>query len=167
MNKMKGIIKGKKLTWIDAVIGLLLGTIVIAGILCVAALCLIAAQYYHKAYKKAIYNVPVIIFVILSGLVKESFTLFMPVFPALKLWLDDRRIDDRYLTSNVATWGADNTDYWNDVLNCIREDGYVYLYDITEEVQEALGQYMADEFVEQALYVAVDENGELRLKRAW
>lgn len=85
----------------------------------------------------------------------------------LSYYLDDRRIDDRYLTSNVATWGADNTDYWNGVLNCIREDGYVYLYDITEEVQEALGQYMADEFVEQALYVAVDENGELRLKRAW
>ena len=67
----------------------------------------------------------------------------------------------------MATWGADNTDYWNAVLNCIREDGYVYLYNVTDEVRDALGQYMDDEFVEQALYVAVEENGELRLQRAW
>lgn len=85
----------------------------------------------------------------------------------LSYYLDDRCIDDRYLTSNVATWGADNTDYWNAVLNCIREDGYVYLHDVTDEVKDALGQYMDDEFVEQALYVAVEENGELRLRRAW
>ena len=85
----------------------------------------------------------------------------------LTYYLDDRRIDKRYLTSNVATWGADNTDYWNAVLNCIREDGYVYLYNVTDEVRDALGQYMDDEFVEQALYVAVEENGELRLQRAW
>ena len=85
----------------------------------------------------------------------------------LTYYLDDRRIDKRYLTSNVATWGADNTDYWNAVLNCIREDGYVYLYNVTDEVRDALGQYMDDEFVEQALYAAVEENGELRLQRAW
>ena len=85
----------------------------------------------------------------------------------LTYYLDDRRIDKRYLTSNVATWGADNTDYWNAVLDCIREDGYVYLYNVTDEVRDALGQYMDDEFVEQALYVAVEENGELRLQRAW
>lgn len=85
----------------------------------------------------------------------------------LTYYLDDRRIDKRYLTSNVATWGADNTDYWNAVLDCIREDGYVYLYNVTDEVRDALGQYMEDEFVEQALYVAAEENGELRLQRAW
>lgn len=85
----------------------------------------------------------------------------------LTYYLDDRRIDDRYLASNVATWGADNTDYWNAVLDCIREDGYVYLCDVTDQVKDALGQYMDDEFVEQALYVAVEENGELRLQRAW
>lgn len=85
----------------------------------------------------------------------------------LTYYLDDRSIDKRYLTSNVATWGADNTDYWNAVLNCIREDGYVYLYNVTDEVRDALGQYMDDEFVEQALYAAVEENGELRLQRAW
>lgn len=85
----------------------------------------------------------------------------------LTYYLDDRCIDTRYLTSNVATWGADNTDYWNVVMDCIREDGYVYLYDVTDEVKDALGQYIDDEFVEQALYVAVEENGELRLQRAW
>ena len=85
----------------------------------------------------------------------------------LSYYLDDRRIDVRYLTSNVATWSADNTDYWNGVLDCIREDGYVYLYNVTDEVQDALGPYMEDEFVDQALYIAVDANGELRLHRAW
>lgn len=57
-------------------------------LLCAAALCLIAAQYYKKEYKSLCYNIPIVILVVLSGLVKESFTLFMPVFPALKLWLE-------------------------------------------------------------------------------
>lgn len=57
-------------------------------LLCAMALCLISAQYYHKEYNKAQYNIPIIITVILSGLVKESFTLFMPVFTALKVWLE-------------------------------------------------------------------------------
>ncbi len=88
-------------------------------LLCAAALCLIAAQYYHKVYKKAIYNVPIFVFVVLSGLVKESFTLFMPVFPALKLWLEywdgcdeswarTRRKGRflRLLKENAATYGV-------------------------------------------------------------
>ena len=57
-------------------------------LLCAAALWLISAQAYYKAYKKALYNIPIVCLVILSGLVKESFTLFMPVFPLLKLWLE-------------------------------------------------------------------------------
>ena len=36
MNKVRNLIKPKKIVWVDAVLGLLLGTIVIAGILCIA-----------------------------------------------------------------------------------------------------------------------------------
>ena len=82
-------------------------------------------------------------------------------------YLDDRCFDGRYIASNVANWGAENTDYWNDVLNCIREDGYVYICDATEAVQEALGVYAEDANTDQTLYVAGEENGELRLQCAW
>lgn len=82
-------------------------------------------------------------------------------------YLDDRCFDGRYIASNVANWGAENTDYWNDVLNCIREDGYVYICDATEAVQEALGVYAEDAITDQTLYVAGEENGELRLQCAW
>ena len=57
-------------------------------LLCAAVLCLIAAQYAHGRYTSPVYNIPIVILVILSGLAKESFTLFMPVFPMLKLWLE-------------------------------------------------------------------------------
>ena len=57
-------------------------------LLCAAILCLIAAQYAHGRYTSPVYNIPIVILVILSGLAKESFTLFMPVFPMLKLWLE-------------------------------------------------------------------------------
>lgn len=83
-------------------------------------------------------------------------------------YLDNRRIDERYACSNVATWGAENTDYWNDVWNCIREDGYVYVCDATENVVNALGEYTEDgEIADHTLYIVQEENGEWRLEAVW
>lgn len=56
-------------------------------LLCAGALCLIAAQHYYGKYRSPRFNVPIVIIVVASGLAKESFTLFMPIFPALMLWL--------------------------------------------------------------------------------
>lgn len=55
---------------------------------CAISLCLIAAQAYHRKYTDWRYNVPIVISAILCGLMKESFTLFLPVFVAIKFWLE-------------------------------------------------------------------------------
>lgn len=57
-------------------------------LLCAGAMCLIAAQSYSGKYKSKAYNIAIVLLVILSGLIKESFTLFMLLFPALKIWLE-------------------------------------------------------------------------------
>lgn len=83
-------------------------------------------------------------------------------------YLDNILIDNRAMSSNVATFGAENVDYWNDIVNCIREDGYVYVCDATDNVNDALAKYAEEgEITDQTLYVAEDENGEFKLRRAW
>lgn len=57
-------------------------------LLCAFTLCMIAAQYDSGKFRSIAYNVCIVLGAVLCGLVKESFTLFMPVFPALKLWLE-------------------------------------------------------------------------------
>lgn len=80
-------------------------------------------------------------------------------------YLDNRRIDERYATSNVATWGPENTDYWNEVLSCIWEDGYVYICDATENVVNVLGEYTADgQIADHTLYRVNEERGEFILE---
>lgn len=82
--------------------------------------------------------------------------------------MDDRRIDERYISSNVSTWGAENTEYWNDVMNCIREDGYLYVSVTSDNVQEILGRYtMNGEVTDETLYVVNEENGEMKLENVW
>lgn len=86
----------------------------------------------------------------------------------ISYYLDDRRIDERYISSNVSTWGAENTEYWNDVMNCIREDGYLYVSVTSDNVQEILGRYtMNGEVTDETLYVVNEENGEMKLENVW
>ncbi|RHU94534.1 hypothetical protein DXC11_04110 [Firmicutes bacterium OM08-11AC] len=87
-------------------------------LLCSAILCLITAQYNHRKFTSVAYNVPIVILVVLSGLVKESFTLFMPVFPALKLWLE-------YWDGCDASWMG--TSRKGRLLRMIRKNLVVYL----------------------------------------
>lgn len=56
--------------------------------LCALTLCLIAAQFYYKKYQSVVFNILIVVSAILCGLVKESFTLVMPAFAALKLMLE-------------------------------------------------------------------------------
>lgn len=87
-------------------------------LLCSAALCLLTAQYAHGKYKSPAYNIPLVILVILSGLEKESFTLFMLVFPALKLWLE-------YWDGCDASWAG--THRKGRLIRLVRENLAVYL----------------------------------------
>ena len=87
-------------------------------LLCAAVLCLLAAQYAHKKYTSVAYNIPIVILVILSGLEKESFTLFMLVFPMLKLWLE-------YWDGCDASWVG--TRRKGRLIRMLRENAAVYL----------------------------------------
>ncbi len=51
-------------------------------------LCMIAAQAHCRKCDTWYYNIPIATGAVLCGLVKESFTLFMPVFIGLKFWLE-------------------------------------------------------------------------------
>lgn len=75
-------------------------------------LCMIAAQAYHHKYRAWYYNVLIAAGAILCGLVKESFTLFMPMFMALKLWL--------------AYWEDDKEPVKGDFLRCLKSNAITY-----------------------------------------
>lgn len=57
-------------------------------LLCAFALYFIARQNYRGKHNSFSYNVVIVMGAVLCGLAKESFTLFMPVFAALKFWLE-------------------------------------------------------------------------------
>ena len=83
----------------------------------------------------------------------------------LNYFLEDRRMDDRYLYSNVAEQSAEDENYWNTVLSCIRENDYVYIYNETASVDQKLGGYTADSILpEDTLYRVIPEGDSLRLE---
>lgn len=53
-----------------------------------AALFFIARQYAKKKFQCPVYNVAIVLFTILCGLMKESFALCIPALIALKFWLE-------------------------------------------------------------------------------
>lgn len=56
--------------------------------LCAIVLYFISRQYSKQKWKSYSYNIVIALFLILCGLEKESFTLMMPAFAALKFWLE-------------------------------------------------------------------------------
>lgn len=55
---------------------------------CALTLWLIALQHYKKKERVSWLNVMIVVSAVACGLIKESFTLFMPVFVMAKLWLE-------------------------------------------------------------------------------
>lgn len=78
-------------------------------LLCALTMCLIAAQSYYKKYRSVLFNILIVISAILCGLMKESFTLLMPAFIALKFWLEYHGEPDKKfwdcIKSNWVTYG--------------------------------------------------------------
>lgn len=59
------------------------------GLLIIAMLLyLITRQYSKKKFKSPVYNILIILFTVLCGLIKESFAMCIPAFIALKFWLE-------------------------------------------------------------------------------
>ena len=82
-------------------------------LLCAFTLLMIAMQHYYKKYRGLVFNILIVIGAILCGLSKESFTLMMPVFIAMKLWLEFCRKEERPSVSSF--------------LSCFRSNMPVYL----------------------------------------
>lgn len=76
----------------------------------------------------------------------------------LNYYLNDRRMDDRYLYSDVAEESAESTDYWENVVACMKEDDYVYVYNSSDNVDIALGEYTAEGRLDWNTLYRVDVN---------
>lgn len=63
-------------------------------LLCALSMCLIAAQADCKKFKSVILNVLIVLSAILCGLMKESFTLLLPAFAAVRYWLEYKTVGD-------------------------------------------------------------------------
>ncbi|MCD7836624.1 MAG: hypothetical protein LUG83_08255 [Lachnospiraceae bacterium] len=83
----------------------------------------------------------------------------------LNYYLDDRSMDARYLYSDVARQSTDDAEYWNVVTDCIKENDYVYIYDITDNVNLLLAQYSENGILcSDSLYEVLTDDDSLILK---
>lgn len=84
----------------------------------------------------------------------------------LNYYLDDREFDARYLYSDVALQSAENAEYWNTVIDCIKENDYLYVYDSADPASTMLGQFAEDKTLyDDAVYeISVGEDQKLLLK---
>lgn len=73
---------------------------------CALTLYFIAIQYFYGKYNGLLFNAVIVLGAILCGLTKESFVLFMPVFIALKFWLEYCQKGEfiRCLKGNLAVY---------------------------------------------------------------
>ena len=94
-------------------------------LLCAFTLLLIAGQAYYRKYTSWIYNIGIVAGAVLCGLMKESFTLFVPVFIALKYWLEycdkkvqapDARIWTECVKTNWPTYAAIGVAFLSNIL---------------------------------------------------
>lgn len=84
----------------------------------------------------------------------------------LNYYLDDRDMDARYLYKDVSKYDIHDSDHWKDIIDCIMEDDYVYVYDTSDSANQVLGKYTEDGFlVNHSLYQVLCIEGEIQLKK--
>ena len=59
----------------------------------------------------------------------------------LNYYLDNRGMDSRYLFSDVAKQNSADLEFWNQVVACLKENDYLYVYDTTDFADEVIGKY--------------------------
>lgn len=59
----------------------------------------------------------------------------------LNYYSDNRGMDSRYLFSDVAKQNSTDLEFWNQVVACLKEDDYLYVYDTTDFADEVIGKY--------------------------
>ena len=75
-------------------------------LLCALVTFLIAIQVYYSKYKSIGFHFFILIAAVLCGLTKESFTLMLPAFGAMRLWLEYQRGPEQRL------WDCLKSNWW-------------------------------------------------------
>lgn len=82
----------------------------------------------------------------------------------LNYYLSNRKMDSRYLFSDVAQQAADNAEYWEQVVTDLKDNDYLYVYDTTDFVSEQIGSFTESGVLrENTLYRVMDADHKLRL----
>lgn len=77
-----------------------------------------------------------------------------------------RMIDGDYIYENITEWEASDTEKWDEFIASVREDGYLYVAETSDALEEVLGEYLCDASLSsKMLYRAYEKDGELRLER--
>lgn len=88
--------------------------------LCALVLYLTARQYHRQKFRHVGYNLLIVAAAVLCSLEKESFVLMLPVFGALKYWLEYTARD----LQNVETDDGRNKGLWRE---CVKSNLIVYI----------------------------------------
>lgn len=75
--------------------------------LCALTMCLIAAQAYHHKFDSKGWNAAIVVSAVLCGFMKESFTLLLPAFGAIRFWLEYReKAENKLFTCLKKHWAV-------------------------------------------------------------
>lgn len=59
----------------------------------------------------------------------------------LDYYLENRRMDSRYLFTDLSNENTDDSEFWNQVVACLKEDDFLYVFDATDISNEIIGKY--------------------------
>lgn len=82
----------------------------------------------------------------------------------LNYYLNERKLDVRFAWSNIPKYAVDDTEKWDAALDIIRDDDYMYVFDVSESLSTVLGPYTdGGELLEYTLYKIDSDEENLKL----
>lgn len=85
-----------------------------------------------------------------SNILNESYRI--------QFFLDSQTIDPKYLYKGVADYPEEDKQLWDEVIEDIQKDDYVYIYDKSNSVEEMLSSYSSDGCIEERRLYRVSES---------
>ena len=84
----------------------------------------------------------------------------------LNYYLNERKLNFRFAWSNIPNYAVDDTEKWDAALDIIRDDDYMYVFDVSESLTTVLGPYTdGGELLEYTLYKIDSDEENLKLKK--
>ena len=84
----------------------------------------------------------------------------------LNYYLNEIKVDGRYISKDIANYSLDD-EAWDEIVNDLKEDEYLYVMNTSESVDKILGKYTKEGLItDETLYEVKVENGELSLLKA-